>query len=321
MANTSRSVCAPARARGSIAPICRFSSTVRVGNTWRPSATWPMPRLQISCDSRPPIDFPFWKRTVPHGRFSMPAMVRMSEDLPAPFAPTMATISPLPTSSADAGERLGVAVIQIEIARPGGNPGPHFRHSFAEVALEHRGVAHHLLGRAARDHLAVVQHADVLRERHHRAHHVLDQQDGEALGAVDVAEHLDHLVALGRAQPGHHLVEQQQARPGGERARDLQALAVGQGERGGGEMGLRIEIELSQDGTGMAPRARHRAFPLKRTHDHVVEHRQAGERLDQLEGAADAGGADLVGAQALESRLPSKTISPPNRARRPRRSC
>ena len=32
MANTSRSVCfAPARARGSMAPICRFSSTVRVG--------------------------------------------------------------------------------------------------------------------------------------------------------------------------------------------------------------------------------------------------------------------------------------------------
>src|SRR2546430_2530436 len=37
-------VCAP-RARGSIAPTSRFSATDSVGNTWRPSATWPMPRL------------------------------------------------------------------------------------------------------------------------------------------------------------------------------------------------------------------------------------------------------------------------------------
>jgi len=38
------------------------------------------------------------KATLPERGVSIPAMQRMSEDLPAPFAPTMATISPLPTS-------------------------------------------------------------------------------------------------------------------------------------------------------------------------------------------------------------------------------
>jgi hypothetical protein len=85
---------------------------------------------------------------------------------------------------------------------------------------------------------AVVQHDDVLRERHHGAHHVLDEQDREPLGAVELAEHLDHLVALGGPQAGHHLVEQQQLRPGGERARDLQPLAVGQRQRRGQRIAL-----------------------------------------------------------------------------------
>jgi hypothetical protein len=39
------------RARGSIAPISRFSETVSVGKIWRPSATWPMPRLQTLCSA------------------------------------------------------------------------------------------------------------------------------------------------------------------------------------------------------------------------------------------------------------------------------
>ena len=46
---------------------------------------------------------------------SMPAMVRMSDDLPAPFAPTMATISPCGTSSETPVERLRVAVVEVEV--------------------------------------------------------------------------------------------------------------------------------------------------------------------------------------------------------------
>src|SRR5512145_2276065 len=79
----------------------------------------------------------------------------------------------------------------------------------AEIALEHRRVAHHFGRRDARDYFAAVEHSYVLGERHHGAHDMLDQQDGDAVGAVEAAEHLDHLVALGRPQPRHHLVEEE----------------------------------------------------------------------------------------------------------------
>jgi len=42
----------------------------------------------------------------------------------------------------------------------------------------------------------------------------------------DPSQQLDGVTALGRCQPGHHLVEQQQRRLGGERARDLEPLLV-----------------------------------------------------------------------------------------------
>jgi hypothetical protein len=140
-----------------------------------------------------------------------------------------------------------------------------------------------------------------LRERHHRAHHVLDQQDGQALGAVDVAEHFDHLVALGRAQAGHHLVEQQQARARGEGARDFEALAVGQGERGGGQVRFRVEAQLSQDRAGRILGSEACFERCKRADDDVVEHVSPANGFDELESAADAGGAHLVRAQPVDA--------------------
>ena len=54
------------------------------------------------------------KRTVPRAGFSMPWMARISELLPAPLAPTMATISPAAISSDTSVQRLGVAVVEVE---------------------------------------------------------------------------------------------------------------------------------------------------------------------------------------------------------------
>ena len=45
----------------------------------------------------------------------MPAMVRISDDLPAPLAPTIATISPLRHLERHRGQRLRVAVVEIEV--------------------------------------------------------------------------------------------------------------------------------------------------------------------------------------------------------------
>ena len=169
-----------------------------------------------------------------------------------------------------------------------------------QVRCEHRGIAHHLLGRAARDHFAVVQDADVLGERHHRAHHVLDQEDRGAVLAVEVAEHLDHLVALGGTQPSHHFIEQQQLRPRGERARHLEALAVRQRERRCGQVALRAEAQSFHDIAGELARILGGRGSQECADHDVVEHGESGERLHDLEGAADAGGADLVRAQAVD---------------------
>ena len=249
----------------------------------------------------------------------MPAMARISEDLPAPLAPTMATISPFGDLQRDVGERLRVAVVEIEV----------FDSRSIRPRSPRRGSIRAPPGRARSP--AGAPRAitspwcsthDVLRQRHHRAHHVLDQQDGEALARLQVAEHLDHLVALGRPQAGHHLVEQQQLRARRERARDFQPLAVGQGERGGGQVALRGEAAAARGCAGATlARARRRCVLCrKRADHHVVEHREPGERLDDLEGAADAGGAHLVRAQAVD-RLPAETISIRSRVRTRRRSC
>jgi hypothetical protein len=40
-------------------------------------------------------------------------------------------------------------------------------------------------------------------------------------------------------------------------------------------------------------------FPEKGADHHIFQDRQAGKGLDDLEGAADAGGADLIGPHAM----------------------
>ena len=74
-------------------------------------------------------------------------------------------------------------------------------------------------------------------ERHDRPHDVLDQEDRDA-ARVDRAAELDDPLGLGRRQPGHHLVEQQQPGLGGQRARQLEPLALGQREAAGRPVGL-----------------------------------------------------------------------------------
>ena len=139
----------------------------------------------------------------------------------------------------NAGERLGVAVVEIEIAnrQHQERPAP-FDGVLAEVAVQHRRIAHDRGRRAARDHLAVVEHDDLIGERHHRAHHVLGQQDRDPLVALHAAQHRDQLVDLGRPQPRHHLVQQQQGRARRERARHLEPPAIGERQVRGGDRRL-----------------------------------------------------------------------------------
>ena len=58
---------------------------------------------------------------------------------------------------------------------------------------------------------------------------MLDDQDRHA-ALADTADHADHVLDLGRVEAGQHLVEQEQHRPRGKRARKLQSLLAGDGE-------------------------------------------------------------------------------------------
>ncbi len=108
----------------------------------------------------------------------------------------------------------------------------------------------------------------------------------------------DHAVGLGRPQARHHLVEQQQLRIGGERARHFQPLAVGQRQRRGALVALVVEIEAAQHLVRMRARVVDVVPVQQRADDDVVLDRQRRERPHDLEGAADAAPADLVGRQA-----------------------
>ncbi len=142
-----------------------------------------------------------------------------------------------------------------------------------------------------------MQHDDVVRQRHHRAHDMLGEQDGKAHLARQIRESPHHGVDLGRAQARHHLVEQQDLRPRRQRARRLELLALGQGEAIGDGAGLAGEAEPVEDLQRGLPHGAAVGARLERADHHVLEHGQGAERLHHLEGAADAGMARPVGPQ------------------------
>ena len=73
-------------------------------------------------------------------------------------------------------QRRRRAVGDLEVARPQAC-------AVAQVGAHHLRPLHHLGRPALGEQLAVVEHDDAVGQRHHRAHHVLDEHDGRALVA------------------------------------------------------------------------------------------------------------------------------------------
>ena len=95
----------------------------------------------------------------------------------------------------------------------------------AEVSPHDLGPPHHVVGTALGEHFPVVEDNDAIGQRHHRTHHVLDEDNGRALLA-DAPDQRDGLVDLARRQTAQHLVEQDQPRSRGQRTRQLEELAL-----------------------------------------------------------------------------------------------
>jgi hypothetical protein len=94
-----------------------------------------------------------------------------------------------------------------------------------------------------------------------------------------------------------NFVEKQQARSRGQRPRELEALALPGGEHARVCVLLAAQTHAGQrDARPLPSLARVRGF-LEGAHHDVLEHGEAGEGLELLEGAADAPATHHVGAK------------------------
>src|SRR5439155_858725 len=122
---------------------------------------------------------------------------------------------------------------------------------------------------------------------------------GEA-SAVQVPDELHEPGNSALVDTSRHLVEEEHARLGGERARQLEALALAGGERARVRVRLLDEPDPVEQLAGARPRVTHVARPGERAHHHVVDDGESRERPQLLERARDTPAAHLVGGEARE---------------------
>ena len=131
-----------------------------------------------------------------------------------------------------------------------------------------------------------MQHQQPIDQRGERVHHVLDPDDGDAATA-DRPDQLDQRLAFMLRQAAGHLVEKENARTGGESARELQPLAVKERQTSGGPVGFVSERALvEQIDTAAVDIALASAGAERRRHQEILEHAHAVERLRNLERSA-----------------------------------
>src|SRR5262249_41888657 len=163
--------------------------TVILGKMCRPSGTCTSPRPTIAAGRFPSIAAPA-KVIVPRHGHSTPEMVRLRVDLPAPFAPSTATIS-FALTVRSTPRKISVAPYPVwspETPRGGSEsrvgigplPGHVARGTVAEVGLDDARIAGDRLWCAFREDASLDQHVTQLCETHHRLHDMLDHHDSDA---------------------------------------------------------------------------------------------------------------------------------------------
>src|SRR2546422_8119284 len=151
--------------------MARFSRTVIAVNRRRPSGTIAMPAAQNRCAGIFARSRPSSTSDPAAMRFS-PAMTLISVVLPAPFGPTTQTSSPAATSSDTSHSAVAA---------------PYFATTFlissmrlAQESRDDIGLLHDVGGFAFGNDPSMIENDDAIRQRHDRAHHVLDEDDPRA---------------------------------------------------------------------------------------------------------------------------------------------
>ena len=171
-----------------------------------------------------------------------------------------------------------------------------------EIGRDDARIGERLGRRAVGDLLAVAQHHHAVAERRYHIHVVLDQQHRDTALLARVEDEARHVFLLFLVHAGHRLVEDQEARLGHQRARQLDALLQPEGN----DLDRRVAhvLQLQEvDGVldqlallhlvalGPKPveqrRERRRAHVDVAAQQDVVEHAHAAEEREVLEGARD----------------------------------
>src|ERR1043165_753704 len=176
----------------------------------------------------------------------------------------------------------------------------------AKVGLLHVGVAHDLLGIAVRDLLARHEHDETLREAHHRAHDVLDQDNGDAaLG--EAQQQLENILDLGVGEAGHRFVRDQELRLGRHGAREFELAHLDLREIARSLPRLVIEADETKifdavrlQLVGGQVRARARLYGVEQRDMQVLRDRHAVEGARKLERAREAEHSALMRRHAVE---------------------
>ena len=135
-----------------------------------------------------------------------------------------------------------------------------------ELELDPARHAGQLLHRALRHERAVVEGDDVIAHPLHLLEHVRRQHHVDAELAIDLADDVEHLVALHRVEPVGRFVEHDELRVGGDRLGELHPLPLAGRHRAEGAEPLLAEPDQVQRvaGAARAPRRAGRPFTSAR---------------------------------------------------------
>ncbi len=134
---------------------------------------------------------------------------------------------------------------------------------------------------------ALGENEDAVAKAHDRLHDMLDHENRNSRSANFRDDRYD-VAHLGWIEPRQHLVEQQQARLGRERAREFEALAPRDGEPGSGRVEPVGEADELATASARPSASSRRAMAQVRAHGDVLAHAEAGEGAHNLESARNA---------------------------------
>src|SRR5262249_54188314 len=189
------------------------------------------PRATILAGASRSIDAPL-KRMEPRQARTIPEMVRLIVDFPAPLGPKTVTISPACTAKFTP-RRISVPPYPActPVSERSGS-AMHTPRGYApcraspEIGLDDKRIGGNVLRRPPRNYPALGENEHVLRERGNRLHDMFRHQDRHAAGGK-LANDRHHVANLRRVQPGQYFVEQKEPWRYRQGAGELKPLAAG----------------------------------------------------------------------------------------------